>query len=155
MICFLWKTLVCWTTISLDGRHVRIARAGRLLLSGCWTGWIVAVNFLQSLLWDALSKAGEAKHFPADLGTWVEHWNMSLIAQLARRPNEGATSSAQFPIQSDNTILRSGTNLGHWEKKKNRDRGGSIRQHPNKNKSSTDLKCIHKSEICRQHVDSM
>ena len=119
MICFLWKTLVCWTTISLDGRHVRIARAGRLLLSGCWTGWIVAVNFLQSLLWDALSKAGEAKHFPADLGTWVEHWNMSLIAQLARRPNEGATSSAQFPIQSDNTILRSGTNLGHWEKKKN------------------------------------
>ena len=118
MICFLWKTLVCWTTISLDGRHVRIARAGRLLLSGCWTGWIVAVNFLQSLLWDALSKAGEAKHFPADLGTWVEHWNMSLIAQLARRPNEGATSSAQFPIQSDNTILRSGTNLGHWEKKK-------------------------------------
>ena len=119
MICFLWKTLVCWTTISLDGRHVRIARAGRLFLSGCWTGWIVAVNFLQSLLWDALSKAGEAKHFPADLGTWVEHWNMSLIAQLARRPNEGATSSAQFPIQSDNTILRSGTNLGHWEKKKN------------------------------------
>ena len=119
MICFLWKTLVCWTTISLDGRHVRIARAGRLLLSGCWTGWIVAVNFLQSLLWDALSKAGEAKHFPADLGTWVEHWNMSLIAQLARRPNEGATSSAQFPIQSDNTILRSGTNLCHWEKKKN------------------------------------
>lgn len=156
MICYLLKNLVCWTTISLDGRHVGVARAGRLLLSGCWTGWIVAVNFLQSLLWDALSKAGEASNtFPGRSGnmSWtLEHvLDCATCAKAQRRRNE--FSSVSDPIWQYHTEVRHKP----WplRKGKNRDRGGSIRQHPNKNKSSTDLKCIHKSEICRQHVDSM
>ena len=137
--------LVCWNTTSLDGRDVGIAQNGRLL----------------QLLWDALSKAGEAKHSQADLrtydisGTWVEQWNMSL-RNWCEGKGPAKAQRVQLSFRSSLTIPYWGQAQTLAMKKRNLDRGrgGSIRQHP-KNKSSTGLKCIYKGETCRQHVDSM
>ena len=157
------KNLVCWTTISLDGRHVRVARAGRLLLSGCWTGWIVAVNFLQVSALRCSQQSGRSKTFPGRSGnmSWtLEHvLDCATCAKAQRRRNE--FSSVSDPIWQYHTEVRHKP----WPLRKGKKieivvaASDSIQTKTKVqliSNASIEVKYADSMQtVCRQHVDSM